>query len=90
MPARNPDKVHYIVRFRDWRLTHSVTLALDVPKMGTVGSGEFDNRRLLAFQPSLSFPGPIRKRIQYLLVVNRTNRPRGYLCFGTKQLELGS
>ena len=35
MPARNPaDKVHYIVRFRDWRLTHSVTLALDVPKMG--------------------------------------------------------
>ncbi len=35
MPARNPaDKVHYIVRFRDWRLTHSVTLALDVPQMG--------------------------------------------------------
>lgn len=31
--TRNPaDKVHYIVRFRDWRLTHSVTLALDVPK----------------------------------------------------------
>jgi len=31
MPARNPtDKVQYIVRFRDWRLTHSVTLALDV------------------------------------------------------------
>jgi hypothetical protein len=38
MPARNPaDKVHYIVRFRDWRLTHSVTLALDVPKMGPSG-----------------------------------------------------
>ena len=56
MPPRNPaDKVHYIVRFRDWRLTHSVTLALDVPKMGTIGSGEFNNRRLLAFQPSFSF-----------------------------------
>ncbi|CAK7323437.1 unnamed protein product [Dovyalis caffra] len=27
------DKVQYIVRFRDWRLTHSVTLALDVPKI---------------------------------------------------------
>lgn len=40
MPARNPaDKVHYIVRFRDWRLTHSVTLALDVPQMGTIGGG---------------------------------------------------
>ena len=62
MPARNPtDKVHYIVRFRDWRLTHSVTLALDVPKikkkMGTLGSGEFNNRRLLAFRPSFSFQG---------------------------------
>jgi hypothetical protein len=40
MPARNPaDKVHYIVRFRDWRLTHSVTLALNVPQMGTILSG---------------------------------------------------
>ena len=58
MPPRNPaDKVHYIVRFRDWRLTHSVTLALDVPQMGTIGSGEFNNRRLLAFQPSFSFQG---------------------------------
>lgn len=58
MPARNPaDKVHVIVRFRDWRLTHSVTLALDVPKMGTIGSGEFNTRRLLAFQPSFSFQG---------------------------------
>lgn len=55
-PPRNPaDKVHYIVRFRDWRLTHSVTLALDVPKMGTIGSGEFNNRRLVAFQLSFSF-----------------------------------
>ena len=75
MPARNPaDKVHYIVRFRDWLLTHSVTLALDVPKMGTIVSGELD---MLAFQASFSFQGgPIRKRIQCLLVVlNRTNRP---------------
>ena len=56
--THNPaDKVHYIVRFRDWRLTHSVTLALDVPKMGTIGSGDLDNRRLLAFQPSFSFQG---------------------------------
>ena len=40
MTARNPaDKVHYIVRFRDWRLTHSVTLALNVPQMGTILSG---------------------------------------------------
>ena len=71
MPTRNPaDKVHYIVRFRDWGLTHSVTLALDVPKMGTIGSGEFNNRRPLAFQPSFSFQGPIRKIIQYFLVVN--------------------
>lgn len=61
MPTRNPaDKVHYIVRFRDWRLAHSVTLALDVPKTGTIGSGELENRidrRLLAFQPSFSFQG---------------------------------
>lgn len=56
MPACNPaDKVHYIVRFRDWRLTRSVALALGVPKIGTIGSGEFNNRRLLAFQPSFSF-----------------------------------
>lgn len=68
MPAHNvTQQINYIVRFRDWRLTHSVTLALDVPKIGTIRSGEFNNRRLLAFQPS-----------------------RGYLCFGTKQLELGS
>ena len=94
MPARNPaDKVHYIVRFRDWRLTHSVTLALDVPKVGTIGSGEFDNRRLLALQPSFPFQGLSEREsstswsCEYL---NRTNRPRGYLCFGTKQLELGS
>lgn len=38
--TRNPaKKVHYI---RDWRLTHSVTLALDVLKMG---SGELENRQ---------------------------------------------
>lgn len=58
MPTPNPaDKVHYIVRFRDWRLAHSVTLALGVPKMGTIGSGEFNNRRLLALQPPFSFQG---------------------------------
>ena len=58
MTARNPaDKVHYIVRFRDWRLTYSVTLPLDVPKMGTVESGEFNNIRVLALQPSFAFQG---------------------------------
>nr|YP_009763420.1 Ycf15 [Ilex latifolia]YP_010343060.1 Ycf15 [Ilex cornuta x Ilex latifolia]YP_010571007.1 Ycf15 [Ilex fukienensis]YP_010571098.1 Ycf15 [Ilex venusta]YP_010571280.1 Ycf15 [Ilex zhejiangensis]YP_010969006.1 Ycf15 [Ilex centrochinensis]YP_010969101.1 Ycf15 [Ilex corallina]YP_010969195.1 Ycf15 [Ilex cyrtura]YP_010969288.1 Ycf15 [Ilex dimorphophylla]YP_010969383.1 Ycf15 [Ilex editicostata]YP_010969474.1 Ycf15 [Ilex fragilis]YP_010969566.1 Ycf15 [Ilex hainanensis]YP_010969661.1 Ycf15 [Ilex len=25
--------------------------------MGTIGSGEFNNRRLLAFQPSFAFQG---------------------------------
>jgi hypothetical protein len=40
MPARNPaDKVHYIVCFKDWGLTHSMTLAPDVPKIGTLGWG---------------------------------------------------
>lgn len=70
--TRNPaDKVHYIVRFRDWRLTHSVTLALDVPKMGTIGSGELENRQTSVGIPAfLLLSGPIRKRIQYLLVVN--------------------
>uniref|UniRef100_A0A803RAX9 Uncharacterized protein n=1 Tax=Cannabis sativa TaxID=3483 RepID=A0A803RAX9_CANSA len=54
----NPaDKVHYIVRFRDWRLTHLVTLALDVPKIGTIRSSEFSNRRLLVFQLPFSFQG---------------------------------
>ena len=37
------DKVHYIVSFRDWGLPHSVTLALDVPKMGTVLSGRVNS-----------------------------------------------
>lgn len=75
--THNPtDKVHYIVRFRDWRLTHSVTLALDVPKMGTIGSGELENRQTSVGIPAfLLLSGPIRKRIQYLLVLNRTNRP---------------
>ncbi|GKA03675.1 retrovirus-related pol polyprotein from transposon TNT 1-94, partial [Tanacetum coccineum] len=41
-----------------FRTTHSVTLALDVPQMGTVKSGEFNNRRLLAFQPSLRLSWP--------------------------------
>lgn len=35
----------------------TLALDLDVPKMGTIGSGEFNNRRLLAFQPSFSFQG---------------------------------
>lgn len=95
--TRNPaDKVHYIVRFRDWRLTHSVTLALDVPKMGTIGSGELENRqrRLLCWHSSLPSPfraypkeNPVPLGCEYL---NRTNRLRGYLCFGAKQFELGS
>lgn len=65
MPTRNPaDKVHYIVRFRDWRLAHSVTLALDVPK---IGSGELENRQTSFGIPAfLLLSGPIRKRIQYL------------------------
>ena len=67
--THNPaDKVHYIVRFRDWRLAHSVTLALDVPK---IGSGELENRQTSFGIPAfLLLSGPIRKRIQYLLVVN--------------------
>jgi len=28
---------------------------MDVTKIGTIGSGEFNNRRLAAFQPSFSF-----------------------------------
>ena len=59
MPTRNPaDKVHYIVRFRDWRLTHSVTLALDVPKMGTIGSGELNSIIDACWHSSL--PSPFR------------------------------
>ena len=63
---------------RDWWLTHSVTLALDVP--GTIGSGELENRqRSVGISASLLLSGPIRKRIQDLLVLNirigRTNRP---------------
>lgn len=67
--TRNPaDKVHYIVRFRDWRLTRSVTLALD-PKW--VLSGRVNNRQTPVGIPApLLLSGPIRKRIQYLLVVN--------------------
>jgi hypothetical protein len=55
MPARNvTPQINYIAH---WRLTHSVTLALYVPKMGTIGSDEFNNRHLLAFQPSFYFQG---------------------------------
>ena len=94
MPTRNPaDKVHYIVRFRDWRLTHSVTLALDVPKMGTIGSGELNSIIDACWHSSLPSPfraypkeNPVPLGREYL---NKTNRPRGYLCFGTKQFELG-
>lgn len=78
MPPRNPaDKVHYIVRFRDWRLTHSVTLALDVPKMGTTGRV---NSIIDAWWHS-SFPSPFRtypKENPVLLgreYLNRANRP---------------
>lgn len=64
----------------DWSLTHSVTLALDVPKTGTIGSGELENRQgSVGISASLLLSGPIRKRIQDLLVLNirigRTNRP---------------
>jgi hypothetical protein len=53
MPAHNVTQhINYIVRFRDWRLTLS---ALYVPKMGTIGSDEFNNRHLLAFQTSFYF-----------------------------------
>ncbi|KAL2225123.1 UNVERIFIED_CONTAM: hypothetical protein Sindi_2955500 [Sesamum indicum] len=48
---RSKRKRHYIVQ--DWRLTHSVTLHWTFPKR--IGSGQFNNRRLLAFHPSFSF-----------------------------------
>ena len=68
MPAHNVTQhINYIVRFRDWRLTPS---ALYVPKMGTIGSDEFNNRHLIGIPNFLLLSGPIRKRIQYFLVVN--------------------
>ena len=80
MPTRNPaDKVHYIVRFRDWGLTHSVTLALDVPKMGTVLSGRVNS--IIDARWHSSLPSPFRaypKENPVLLgreYLNRTNRP---------------
>lgn len=80
MPTRNPaDKVHYIVRFRDWRLAHSVTLALDVPKKGTIGSGELENKTDVCWHSSLPSPfraypkeNPVPLGREYL---NRPNRP---------------
>lgn len=82
MPTRNPaDKVHYIVRFRDWLLTHSVTLALDVPKMGTVLSGRVNSIIDARWHSSLPSPfkglsepkeNPVLLGREYL---NRTNRP---------------
>jgi hypothetical protein len=54
-----------------WWLTHSVTLALDVPNTGTIRSGELENRqRFVVILAFLLLLGPIRKRIQYLLVLN--------------------
>lgn len=76
MPTRNPaDKVHYIIRFRDCGLTHSVTLALDVPKMGTIGSGEFNNSiSIIDVRWHSSLPSPFRAyplvQYQSFLVVN--------------------
>ena len=80
MPTRNPaDKVHYIVRFRDWRLTHSMTLAPDVPKMGTVLSGRVNSIIDACWHSSLPSPfraypkeNPVPLGREYL---NRTNRP---------------
>lgn len=65
MPTRNPaDQVHYIVRFRDWRLAHSVTFALDVPKIGTIGSGELESRQTsLGISAFLPLSGPIRNPV---------------------------
>ena len=45
----------------------------------TLGSGEFNNRRLLAFQPSFSLQGLSEKKENSVLLgreyLNRTNRP---------------
>ena len=76
----------------DWWLTHSVTLALDVPKTGTIGSGELENRqRSVGISAFLLLSGPIRKRIQYLLVLNirigRTNRPPRISLVRNKTLQ---
>ena len=76
----------------DWWLTHSVTLALDVPKTGTIGSGELENRqRSVGISAFLLLSGPIRKRIQYLLVLNirigRTNRPPRISLLRNKTLQ---
>jgi hypothetical protein len=79
MPTRNPaDKVHYIVRFRDWRLAHSVTLALHVPKTGTIGSGELENRQTSVGIPAFRLLAyPKENPVPLLLVVreylNRAN-----------------
>lgn len=80
MPARNPtDKVHYIVRFRDWRLTHSVSLALDVPPKKWILSGRVNSIIDVCWHSSLPSPfraypkeNPVLLGREYL---NRTNRP---------------
>lgn len=90
MPTRNPvDKVHYIVRFRDWRLAHSVTLALDVPKMGTLGSGELERvDRLGIPSPFRAYPkeNPVPLGREYL---NRPNRPPWISLLRNKTIRLG-
>nr|QIB71948.1 hypothetical protein [Fagonia indica] len=74
-----------------------MNLAPDIPQNGyrTLGSGEFNNRRLLACQPSFSFQDLSEKRENSVLIgreyLNRTNHPVDlFVCFRTKQLELGS
>jgi len=49
---------------------------MDVTKIGTIGSGEFNNRRLAAFQPSFSFFRTYPKENPVLLgreYLNRAN-----------------
>lgn len=79
MPTPNPaDKVHYMVRFRDWRLIHSVTLALGVPKIKWVLSGRVNSIIDACWHSSLPSPfraypkeNPVLLGREYL---NRTNR----------------
>lgn len=69
-----------------------MTLALDVPKTGTIGSGELENRqRSVGISAFLLLSGPIRKRIQYLLVLNirigRKNRTPRISLLRNKTLQ---
>ncbi|KAI3763077.1 hypothetical protein L1987_53527 [Smallanthus sonchifolius] len=56
-PYALPAWAYHASRVRRFRQT-------DVPQMGTVGSGEFNNRRMLAFQPSFAFHGHISLRLR--------------------------